>query len=93
MPNDRAQCMANHPAGKGRVRMRDIDRECNQCGTVYVARNGVGGSLARERDRDLFPFDESTVTGVRADNDHWLHGAFCSDECYSFAYSEPPSNY
>lgn len=68
-------------------------RECNQCGKVYRTRNGHGGSLARGRDQELFPYNDITGIGVRADNPHWFHGAFCSDDCYAFAYYEPPSNY
>lgn len=72
--------------------MRDCERTCNQCGAVYRARNGWGGGSASDRDRDLFPFDERTLTGVRLDGSpHWMHGAHCSDACYSEAYYEPPT--
>jgi hypothetical protein len=63
-------------------------RKCNQCGTEYDGRRGQGGSCAREGDLQNFPFNGST--GVRAENAHWMHGAFCSDECYAAAYYEPP---
>lgn len=68
--------------------MLSTERKCSQCGSTYdVRRNGVGGSLANDRDRELFPHNGST--GVREENSHWFYGAFCSDECYEFAYSEP----
>lgn len=71
--------------------MRDNERKCGQCGAVYAARRGVGGGTATDRDRELFPFDEATVTGVRAERPWWMHGAHCSDECYAEAYYEPPT--
>ncbi len=69
----------------------DSQRKCAQCGGVYHARSGRGGSLADDRDRELFPYDEVTSTGVREANSHWFHGAHCSDECYEAAYYEPPT--
>ena len=71
--------------------MSDSHRKCAQCGGVYHARSGRGGSLADDRDRELFPYDETTHTGVRAENSHWFYGAHCSDECYDAAYYEPPT--
>jgi hypothetical protein len=66
-------------------------RKCNQCGTAYRAHLGKGGSTARRDDAERFPYNGRT--GVRAENPGWVHGAFCSDECYDAAYWEPPSNY
>lgn len=64
-------------------------RECNACGNAYdVIRKGVGGSIASDRDRELFPFRPNIGVGVRAENPGWLHGAFCSDRCYAWSYSE-----
>lgn len=72
----------------------DTERACSQCGMPYVARRGVGGSIARNDDAERFPFDEATVTGVRAgERGHWFNGAFCSDDCYAAAYYEPPFPY
>lgn len=69
--------------------MNKNQRKCSQCGTAYdVRRDGVGGSLANDRDRELFP--HNGTTGVRAENNHWFYGAFCSDDCYADAYYEPP---
>lgn len=73
--------------------LRDTERRCNECGKAYSARRGHGGGCAYERDARLFPFDERTVTGVRADRPHWMNGAHCSDECYAAAYYEPPFPY
>lgn len=67
-------------------------RKCNQCGREYnVRRQGKGGGLAYGDDAANFPFDERTVTGVRKDlgRGHWFNGAYCSDECYDWAYYEP----
>ena len=64
-------------------------RECNACGKAYdVIRKGKGGSLASDRDRELFPFRPNIGIGVRAERPHWLHGAFCSDACYAWNYAE-----
>lgn len=66
--------------------MTSTDRKCNDCGKTYAARTGKGGSLASKRDAELFPFNGET--GVPADNEGWMHGAFCSNRCYDAAYAE-----
>ena len=69
-------------------------RRCGECGRLYdLRREGKGGGCATDRDRELFPFDERTHTGVRPERTHWMNGAHCSDRCYDAAYYEPPFPY
>lgn len=67
-------------------------RNCNHCGNTYPVRTGHGGGGARQNETpETHPFDQRTHTGIKVGNEWWVHGAHCSEGCYSAAYYEPPA--